>query len=81
MSSQDVRMEVVDILREIEPDIDVESLDEDSSLTQDLGIDDGDKRAVAGELNQRFDLAMSERECEELDTVGAIVSYVESHLS
>ncbi|WP_168210900.1 acyl carrier protein [Persicimonas caeni] len=80
MSNQSVRMEVVDILREIEPDIDVESLEEDSSLTRDLGIDDSDKRAVAGELNQRFDLAMSEQECEEIDTVGGLVSYVESHI-
>ncbi len=80
VSDQGVRMEIVDILLDIEPDTDPETLDENTSLSRDLGMDGTEKRSMAAQINQRFDVAMTESECEEIDTIKGLVSYVESHI-
>ncbi len=80
MSNEGVRMEVVDILRDVVPEIDPMSLDEDTSFQADLGMDSMDSLTVVEQVYERFDVDIPESDYDKIDTVGKLVDYIELNI-
>ncbi len=80
MSNQGVRMEVVDIIRDVAPEVDPEELDENTTFQGDLGMDSMDSLTVVEQVYDHFGVNIPEVDYEKIDTVGKLVSYVEQHM-
>ncbi len=80
MSSQEVRMEVADILLDRVSKFDPEELDQKTRLRQDMGMDSAGIWEVAEQVGERFEMAVPETDLDQIETVGDLVTYIESHI-
>lgn len=80
MSNEDVRMEVVDILRDVVPEVDPAELDENTSFQADLGMDSMDSLTVVEQVYERFGVDIPESDYDKIDTVGKLVHYIEAKI-
>ena len=59
--------------------IDMNTITEDTSFKEDLGVDSLDLFELVMALEEEFGVEIPTEDLEELTTVGAVVKYVESH--
>ncbi len=59
--------------------IDVNTITEEASFKEDLGVDSLDLFELVMALEEEFGVEIPTEDLEELTTVGAVVKYVESH--
>lgn len=59
-------------------DVDRNSITEDSRFVEDLGFTSYDFMSMVGELEEKYDIEVDEREVAEIRTVGEAIHYVES---
>ena len=59
--------------------IDMNTITEDASFKEDLGVDSLDLFELVMALEEEFGVEIPTEDLEELTTVGAVVKYVESH--
>ncbi|WP_322903832.1 acyl carrier protein [Paenibacillus campi] len=69
-----VKRIVIDRLGADEADIKLES-----SFKEDLGADSLDVVELVMELEEEFDLEISDEDAEKITTVGEVVNYIQSH--
>ncbi|HIR26365.1 MAG TPA: acyl carrier protein [Candidatus Choladousia intestinigallinarum] len=69
--------EIKDVICEY-ADVDRNSITEDSRFVEDLGFTSYDFMSMVGELEEKYDIEVDEREVAEIRTVGEAIHYVES---
>ncbi|HIR14795.1 MAG TPA: acyl carrier protein [Candidatus Choladousia intestinavium] len=69
--------EIKDVICEY-ADVDKNSITEDTRFVEDLGFTSYDFMSMIGELEEKYDVEVDEREVAEIRTVGEAVRYVES---
>jgi acyl carrier protein len=72
---------VVGVLREIAPEVDVESLPADAELREELGLDSMDFLNFVTALHDRLGVDVPEREYPLLGSVDACVAYLSDRLA
>ncbi|WP_168210899.1 acyl carrier protein [Persicimonas caeni] len=80
MSNEGVRTEVVDILRDVVPEVDSSEIDDDTSFQADLGMDSMDSLTVVEQVYERFGIDIPESDYGDIDTFGKLVNYVEARV-
>ena len=69
--------EIKDVICEY-ADVDRNSITEDSRFVEDLGFTSYEFMSMVGELEEKYDIEVDEREVAEIRTVGEAIHYVES---
>ncbi|AMA72634.1 MULTISPECIES: acyl carrier protein [Aneurinibacillus] len=59
--------------------VDESEVKEDASFKDDLGADSLDVVELVMELEDEFDLEISDEDAEKITTVGDVIKYIESH--
>ena len=77
MSTREVRLEIVDLLRDIVPEVDPADLSGDVSFQEDLGMDSMDSLDLVDGVNERLGVEIPESDYEQIDTLEKLVSYVD----
>lgn len=76
MATDDPRDAILEELDRIAPDLEVETLPEESHFFDDLGIDSMDFLNLVSALQKRLDLSIPERDFPKIATIGALTRYV-----
>lgn len=74
---------VIDQVKESLADIlscDAEKIDMDTELVRDLGVDSIDTVELIMAVEETYDITISDKEEQELKTVGDVVEFIEDHL-
>lgn len=74
---------VIDQVKESLADIlscDAEKIDMDTELVRDLGVDSIDTVELIMAVEETYDITISDKEAQELKTVGDVVEFIEDHL-
>ncbi|MDP5273406.1 acyl carrier protein [Chengkuizengella axinellae] len=74
--------EVVDRIKKIIVDrlgVDVAEVTPEASFKDDLGADSLDVVELIMELEDEFEMEISDEDAEKINTVGEVVNYIESH--
>ena len=69
--------EIKDVICEY-ADVDRNTITEDTRFVEDLGFTSYDFMSMIGELEEKYDIEVDEREVAEIRTVGEAIHYVES---
>ncbi|MDO4281580.1 MAG: acyl carrier protein [Peptococcaceae bacterium] len=59
---------------------DADSIDMDTDLAKDLGVDSIDSVELIMEVEEIYDIHISDKDAAELTTVGDVVEYIEEHI-
>ncbi len=59
-------------------DVKPENISEDSRFVEDLGFNSYDFMSMVGELEEKFDIEVEEREVVNVKTVGDAIAYIKS---
>ncbi|MDD3590090.1 MAG: acyl carrier protein [Thermoguttaceae bacterium] len=76
MTSAELRETIIDILSEIAPDEDYESLKDDVSFRDQLGMDSMDMLDVVLGLRRRYKLPIPEDDYPKLDSMNSTIEYL-----
>lgn len=76
MTSAELRETIIDILSEIAPDEDYESLKDDVSFRDQLGMDSMDMLDVVLGLRRRYKLPIPEDDYSKLDSMNSTIEYL-----
>tara|TARA_Y100000768_G_C23896723_1_gene642989 strand:- start:821 stop:1036 length:216 start_codon:yes stop_codon:yes gene_type:complete len=60
-------------------DIDIDAVTDDKNLMEDLGADSLDTVQIVMELEEAFDVEITDEDAETLVTIGAIKKYIEEN--
>jgi acyl carrier protein len=77
MSPADIRKEVIDILRDIAPDEDLSSLQDDVPFRQQLELDSMDFLDIVMELRKRHRVQIPEEDYAQLASMQSTVTFLE----
>ena len=59
---------------------DAEKIDMDTDLVRDLGVDSIDTVELIMAVEETYDISISDKEAQELQTVADVVEFIEDHL-
>ncbi len=59
---------------------DAEKIDMDTELVRDLGVDSIDTVELIMAVEETYDITISDKEAQEMTTVGDVVEFIEDHL-
>jgi acyl carrier protein len=77
MSPAEIRDEILDILSDISPDEDLDSLDDDKPFREQLELDSMDFLDIVMELRKRHRVQIPEEEYGKLASMSSTVAYLE----
>ena len=76
MTAEELRKEVLDIIADIAPDEDLDSIDDDGPLRDQIGLDSMDFLDIVLELRKRHKVEVPEADYQELKTLASTVAYL-----
>ncbi|MCH8157898.1 MAG: acyl carrier protein [Nitrospinae bacterium] len=77
MTRDEVRQAVVDILTDIAPDEDVNSIKDDITLREQIDLDSMDFLDIVMELRKRFNVEVPEKDYEQLVSMASCIQYLQ----
>ena len=77
MTRDEVRQAVLDILAEIAPDEDVDSIKDDITLREQIDLDSMDFLDIVMELRKRFNVEVPEKDYEQLVSMASCIKYLQ----
>ena len=77
MTREEVRQAVVDILEDIAPDEDVNSIKDDVTLREQMDLDSMDFLDIVMELRKRFNIEVPESDYLELVSMASCIQYLQ----
>jgi len=77
MTREEVRQAVVDILEDIAPDEDVNSIKDDVTLREQMDLDSMDFLDIVMELRKRFNIEVPESDYKELVSMASCIQYLQ----
>jgi acyl carrier protein len=77
MTPAEIREEIIDILEDISPDEDLESLDDEQAFRDQLELDSMDFLDIVMELRKRHRVQIPEEDYGHLASMSSTVSYLE----
>lgn len=80
MQNMDIEAKLKELLYEIDEDIDVEEIDEDSLLKEDVGLSSVAMLYMAVSIENEFEIDLSDADMKALKTVGDVVQLIEQYL-
>ncbi len=81
MTRDELRQAVVEIIAEIAPDEDLSSIDDESPLRDQIGLDSMDFLDIVMELRKQHKVEVPEEDYGELRTMKSTVDYLEKKMS
>jgi acyl carrier protein len=75
-TEQELRALVIDVLTEVAPDVDAESIDPDADFLEELDIDSMDFLNIIVAINERTGIEIPERDYPKLSTLNDAISYL-----
>lgn len=79
IDSSSIETELKSLISEI-AEVDIAKINEDTSLTKDLGVDSMRALELLAALEKKYKIEISEEELPQLDRLGSVVSLVKEHL-
>lgn len=76
MTREQVRQAVLDIISDIAPDEDLDSINDDEKLREQFDLDSMDFLDIVMELRKRFNLEVPEQDYQELVSMTSCVKYL-----
>lgn len=77
MDTDKIRAAILDIIADIAPDEDVNTLDDEKTLRDQFNLDSMDFLDIVMELRKRFNIEVPEEDYEHLITMKSTVSYLQ----
>ncbi len=77
MTNEEIREEIIDILQDIAPDEDLDSLEDDQSFREQLEMDSMDFLDIVMELRKRHRVQIPEEDYPHLNSMTSTVTYLE----
>jgi acyl carrier protein len=77
MTGEDVRTAIIDILVDIAPDEDVDSINDQDNLRDQIDLDSMDFLDIVMELRKRFNIEVPEKDYGHLATMASCVTYLQ----
>ena len=77
MTRDEVRQAIIDILGDIAPDEDMNSLKDDITLREQMDLDSMDFLDIVMELRKRFNIEVPESDYQELVSMASCVQYLQ----
>ena len=77
MNRDEVRQAIVNILKDIAPDEDVSSIEDDAVLREQIDLDSMDFLDIVMELRKRFDIEVPESDYQELASMASCIQYLQ----
>ena len=77
MTRDEVRQAIIDILRDIAPDEDMNSIKDDITLREQMDLDSMDFLDIVMELRKRFNIEVPESDYQELVSMASCVQYLQ----
>ena len=77
MTRDEVRQAIVNILKDIAPDEDVSSIEDDAILREQIDLDSMDFLDIIMELRKRFDIEVPESDYQELASMASCIQYLQ----
>lgn len=80
MDKQQLRQQVLEELQRIAPELEAESLRADRSLREEVDLDSMDWLRFLGALHRRFAVNIPEADYRQLDSLNALLDYLQQRL-
>ena len=77
MTRDEVRQAIVSILKDIAPDEDIGSIEDDAVLREQIDLDSMDFLDIVMELRKRFDIEVPESDYQELVSMASCIQYLQ----
>jgi len=77
MTRDEVRQAIIDILGDIAPDEDMNSLKDDITLREQMDLDSMDFLDIVMELRKRFNIEVPESDYQELVSMASCIQYLQ----
>lgn len=77
MTAEETRQAVIDIIADIAPDDDLDTLKDDVALRDQIDLDSMDFLDIVMELRKRHNIEVPESDYMELNTMGGCVAYLQ----
>jgi len=77
MTGEDVRAAIIDILVDIAPDEDVDSINDQDNLRDQIDLDSMDFLDIVMELRKRFNIEVPEKDYGHLATMASCITYLQ----
>lgn len=81
MTAEETRQAVIDIIADIAPDEDLESLNDGQPLRDQIDLDSMDFLDIVMELRKRHNIEVPEADYPELNTMDGCVNYLQPKMS
>ena len=77
MTRDEVRQVIISILKDIAPDEDVSSIEDDAILREQIDLDSMDFLDIVMELRKRFNIEVPESDYQELASMASCIRYLQ----
>lgn len=77
--AEDVRQRVINLIAE-RMDVDAEQITDDTHFVNDLQSDSLDMAELVIDLEEEFDLSISDEDAQQIETVGQAIEHIEENL-
>ena len=77
MTRDEVRQAIVSILKDIAPDEDIGSIEDDAVLREQIDLDSMDFLDIVMELRKRFNIEVPESDYQELASMASCIQYLQ----
>ncbi len=81
MTKNEVRQAILDILVDIAPDEDMNSINDEATLREQIDLDSMDFLDIVMELRKRFNIEVPEKDYEQLVSMASCIQYLQPILS
>tara|TARA_Y100000310_G_scaffold163733_1_gene163534 strand:+ start:482 stop:811 length:330 start_codon:yes stop_codon:yes gene_type:complete len=81
MTKNEVRQAILDILADIAPDEDMNSINDEATLREQIDLDSMDFLDIVMELRKRFNIEVPEKDYEQLVSMASCIQYLQPILN
>jgi acyl carrier protein len=81
MTKDEVRQAILDILADIAPDEDMNSINDEATLREQIDLDSMDFLDIVMELRKRFNIEVPEKDYEQLVSMASCIQYLQPILN
>ncbi len=81
MTKDEVRQAILDILADIAPDEDMNSINDEATLREQIDLDSMDFLDIVMELRKRFNIEVPEKDYEQLVSMASCILYLQPILN
>ncbi len=81
MTKDEVRQAILDILADIAPDEDMNSINDEATLREQIDLDSMDFLDIVMELRKRFNIEVPEKDYEKLVSMASCIQYLQPILN